>query len=69
MDDARCSKPGAARRTFMIPGLLLLLPLVIGARDCERAPVDAECDGGDCGPSGEAGQGACLWPVQPQGRT
>jgi len=42
-------------RFRVILGLLVVLPLVLGARDCERVPD--ECDGGDCGPGGQAGTG------------
>jgi hypothetical protein len=39
----------------VISGLLLVLPLVLGARDCEDPPDPGECEGDDCG--GEAGTG------------
>jgi hypothetical protein len=45
---------GLTRRTGVI-SLLFMLPLVLGARDCERASDDSECDGGDCGESGRGG--------------
>jgi hypothetical protein len=51
----RAATHGLPRRTGMIAALFVL-PLVLGARDCERASDDdASCDGGDCG--GESGRG------------
>jgi hypothetical protein len=42
----------------VISGLFLVLPLVLGARDCEDAEDGGdECDGGACDPGGEAGTG------------
>ena len=40
---------------------LLLLPLVIGARDCERVVVGEECDGGPCATPDGGGAGGCVY--------
>lgn len=41
---------------------LLMLPLMIGARDCERVVVGAECDGGPCAADGGSNDGdGCLY--------
>jgi hypothetical protein len=37
------------QRIRLLLALGLLLPLVLGARDCERVVVGHECDGGKCG--------------------
>ena len=59
MPDPRASRSSTARRSGAISGLLLVVPLVLGARDCERdEPDDDECDGGPCESGGEAGGGA-----------
>jgi hypothetical protein len=62
MTDARHSSrtvaASATRRALAnwarsLSPLLLLVPLVMGARDCERVVVGHECDGGRCGGGGD----------------
>jgi hypothetical protein len=55
MNDPRCSRLTRVRRTGMLSLLLLALPLVLGARECEDATGDGSCDGGDCEPGGQGG--------------
>jgi hypothetical protein len=43
------------RSNTSLLALGLLLPLVLGARDCERVVVGHECDGGKCGAAGGGG--------------
>jgi hypothetical protein len=45
------------------------VPLVLGARDCERTPDDGgDCDGGDCGQAGQGGTaGATAGHGEPAG--
>jgi hypothetical protein len=53
---AASAAPGAlARWARSLSPLLLLVPLVMGARDCERVVVGHECDGGRCGGGGDEG--------------
>jgi len=58
MSDPGCSRSTnapRAQRIGVMSGLLLVLPLVLGARDCERDGGDDDCDQGECAGSGGAG--------------